>query len=177
MTISGESNGSGRKPFHTAVPDARRAALVDALQHVMADVLSLTVVTSFAAWNALDEEAARSFREHVAEGRHAQDEVAACFRDLDSVVALHPSDPSEVPRWMLAVQSTDPIERAVTLAAAIEELIRSLDACVEVASDAEASGTTRAMKALSRRYAKSLTKLTGQIDRAMGTKVKGASKH
>lgn len=149
-------------PLPPWTADRRVAALHDALAHVMADALSVTALASFAYWNTVGPaEGAFGpvFRARVRAGRRAQDQVARRMRTLGGPVMLHPTDPSEVPRWMLAGQSHDPLAEMVLLAAGTHEFVLSIEAAVEVARDIPDRACMAAMRRLAGREARAVSEL------------------
>ena len=81
------------------------------------------------------------------------------MRALGGPVMLHPTDPSEVPRWMLAGQSHDPLAEMVLLAADTYEFVRSVEATVEVAREIPDRDCIRSMQRLRRREEAAIIRL------------------
>lgn len=140
----------------TEPPDAsvRIEALADALRHVMADALNVTALARFARWNTARTapHAHRAlFRRRLTAGRRAQEAVARHLLTLGAPVALHPTDPSEVPRWMLAAQSEDSLAQVALLAAGAAEFVASVEAAVEVAREVPDASAVRTLTRLARR--------------------------
>ena len=148
-----DTSGFVPPPLPPWTHDRHVAALHDALAHVMADALSLTALASFAYWNTVDsvhESFSAVLRGRVAAGRRGQDVIARRMRALGGPVMLHPTDPSEVPRWMLAGQSADPLSETVLLAAGTQEFVRSIEATVEVAREVPDRACMRVMSRMQR---------------------------
>lgn len=149
-------------PLPPWTDDRAVAALHDALAHVMADALNLTALASFARWNVEGGHCARFagvFAARARAGRRAQEVVARRMRASGGPVALHPTDASEVPRWMLAGQSEDPLSELVLLIAGTHEFVRSVEATVEVARDVPDRTCMRVMRRLQRREEKAIAML------------------
>ena len=154
-------------PLPSWTDDKRMAALHDALAHVMADAFSVTALALFAYWNTTDtteREFGAVFRDRVHAGRRAQEVVARRMRALGGPVMLHPTDPSEVPRWMLTGQTADPVAEMVLLIAGTHEFVRSIEATHEIARETPDRACMHAMARLQRREEKAidhLRRLTG----------------
>ena len=162
--------------------DSRDVAnLHDALAHVMADALSLTALASFARWNVAEVASARFadvFAERVRAGRRAQEVVARRMRALGGPVMLHPTDPSEVPRWMLAGQSADPVAELVLLAAGTHEFVRSVEAAAEVSREVPDPECMRVMRRLQRREEAAVERLRALANATVEAKIRrGATRH
>ena len=149
-------------PLPPWTEDRKVADLHDALAHVLADAFSVTAMALFAQWNTddrADPAFVDVFRSRVRAGRSAQETIARRMRALGGPIMLHPSDPSEVPRWMLSGQSHDPVAEMVLLAAATYEFVRSVEATVEVAREIPDRDSIRALQRMRRREEKAIRML------------------
>lgn len=170
-------------PLPPWTDDRRVASLHDALAHVMADAFCVTALALFAQWNTTgraDAAFVAVFRARVRAGRSAQEQVARRMRALGGPVMLHPTDPSEVPRWMLAGQSNDPLAEMVLLAAGTQEFVRSIEATVEVAREIPDRDCMRVMRGLQRREERAieqLRELAGATAEAAGRGTDTATRH
>ena len=150
--------------------DAPEEALADALRHVLADAFALAALADMAAWNlAAAPDLAAYLRRRAAAARRAQAAVARQLRRLGRPAALHISDPSEVPRWMLASGTEDALATVLTLAAGTAEFAASVEAAVEVARDvpdAPCMGALGRMARRRRREVETLRALAEALARA-----------
>lgn len=162
-------------PLPSWTDDRRVAALHDALAHVMADAFSVTALALFAYWNTLGSTEGgfgAVFRDRARAGRRAQETVARRMRALGGPVMLHPTDPSEVPRWMLTGQSADPVAEMVLLVAGTHEFVRSVEATHEIARETPDRACMHAMARLQRREERAIEYLR----RLAGATVEGAGR-
>jgi hypothetical protein len=168
-------------PLPPWTADRAVAALHDALAHVMADALCLTALASFARWNVSGTASARFvevFVRRLRAGRRAQEVIARRMRLLGGPVALHPSDASEVPRWMLAGQSSDPVAELVLLMAGTHEFVRSVEAAAEVAREVPDRDCMRTMQRLQRREEQAIDMLRDLASAAAEARMRpGAPRH
>lgn len=147
-------DGGGTEPVDpmTAAGGLTEAdAVTDALRHVLMDAFSLQTLALCAAWNVEGSDQAgclAPFRDRATSARAAAHEIARLLRRRRAAVALHPTDPSELPRWMLAAPAPEPLMRAALLAEATGEFIASLEAACEVA---RAAGDLHTRQQLRRR--------------------------
>lgn len=153
-----------RPPPHRAEVVRRaeaREALADALRHVLADALSVTALALLTEWNAegATPEHRALLRRRVAAARRAQVVVARRLHALGRPAALDAWDPSEVPRWMLAGQSRDPVTGVTLLAAGLSEFLASVDAAHEVAREVPDPDAMRVLARLVRRETRALSEL------------------
>lgn len=127
-----------------STPEADNVA--DALRHVLMDALSLQSLALCAAWNvdgSGEAGYAALFRKRARSAQAAAHGLAKLLRRRQAAVALHPSDPSELPRWMFAAPAPEPVMLVALLAEATAEFVASLEAASEVAR-AAGDGPTRA---------------------------------
>ena len=173
----------------TDLPDAqdpgtepRTEALADALRHVLADAICVTALAQFARWNTARTAAGPQralFLRRTRAGRGAQEALARRLRAIGRPAALHPSDPSEVPRWMLAAQSDDPLAQTALLAAAGAEFLASVEAAIEVARDAPDPPAMRGLGRLARRERAALAEMRTFAEAALAARARepGPTRH
>jgi len=110
--------------------------VADALRHVLMDAFTLQFLALCAAWNMEGSGQAgyaALFRKRARSAQAAAHQLAKLLRHRRAAVALHPTDPSELPRWMFAAPAPEPVMLVALLAEATAEFAASLEAAAEVA--------------------------------------------
>jgi len=129
-------------------PDRETDAVSDALRHVLMDAFSLQLLALCAAWNVerpLGSAFYRLFRSRARTALGAAHRTARLLRHRGAAVALHPTDPSELPRWMFAAPVPEPDMLVGLLAQATSEFAATLEAALDVARGGDDGFTTRSL--------------------------------
>lgn len=99
------------------------------------DAFSLQLLALCAVWN-LDRSLSGSFRstfsQRARSALRAAHQAGFLLRRRGAAVALHPTDPSEVPRWMFAAPVPEPTMLLNLLAQATGEFVTTLEAALDV---------------------------------------------
>ncbi len=147
-----EPPGSPSMTATDTMPEADPVA--DALRHVLMDAFSLQLLAFCAAWNIehlLGGTYNRLFQQRARTALSAAHRAGVLLRRRGAAVALHPSDPSELPRWMFAAPVPEPVLLIGLLAQATGEFVTRLEAALDVARGGAGDADTR--RSLSRRLA------------------------
>lgn len=121
-------------------------AVADALRHVLMDAFSLQLLALCAAWNVeqpLGGTYYRIFRGRARTALGAAHSAGQLLRRRGAAVALHPSDPSELPRWMFAAPVPEPAMLVSLLAQATGEFVTTLEAALDVTRGGAGDSFTR----------------------------------
>jgi hypothetical protein len=126
--------------------------ITDALRHVLLDAFSLQLLALCAAWNIeqmLGDAYLRLFQQRARTAMGAAHQAGLLLRRRGAAVALHPSDPSELPRWMFAAPVPEPMMLVGLLAQATGEFVVTLEAALDVAAGQAGDAVTH--RSLTRR--------------------------
>jgi len=123
------------------------------------DAFSLQLLALCAAWNVERSPAAgydRIFQSRAQTALGAAHGAARLLRRRGAAVALHPTDPSELPRWMFAAPVPEPAMLVSLLAQATAEFMTTLEAALDVSREGDRFTTrslTQRLNAERRTYA------------------------
>jgi len=140
--------------MNSAEPPPEPDSVADALRHVLMDAFSLQLLALCAVWN-LEPSVTGSYRstfsQRARSALRAAYQAGFLLRRRGAAVALHPSDPSELPRWMFAAPVSDPPMLLDLLGQATGEFVSTLEAALDVTRGD--GGDRLTQRGLSRRLA------------------------
>jgi len=114
--------------------------VTDALRHVLMDAFSLQMLALCSAWNVEQATQASAyvdiFRKRARSAHAAAHGAARLLRRRGATVALHPTDPPELPRWMFAAPAPEPVLLADLLAQATAEFVTTIEATLDLVGSA-----------------------------------------